>query len=1307
MGIPMTCPLPQKLQQLIDETLPDDQQPAVQAHLETCPACQKKVEQLAAGAVTWDKAADILGDKPNPAETALIDAVEKLQDTPTSAIDTPTGPVERPKDEDLSFLQPSQKANSIGRLDKYEILSVVGKGGFGIVLKAFDEELHRVVAIKVLLPHLAANGAARKRFVREARAAAAIMHENVAAIHAVSEKEAKVPYLVMQFISGQTLGEKIDKAGPLGVKEVLRIGMQIAEGLAAANKHEGLVHRDIKPANILLENGVERVKISDFGLARSADDASVTQSGTVAGTPMYMSPEQANGEALDHRSDLFSLGSVLYVMCTGRPPFRATSTMAVMKRVCEDTPTPVQEVNPEIPDWLSDVITKLHAKKPGDRFQTAKEVAELLGQRLADVQAGRAIERALHVGGGSEPLTPPTYMGASQTDKNVWTQVFEGTDYRRRLIQLALLFATSLPALLIILAASRGSIVILPGEAVGAIVVLIAAGVFHVLWSIGFLIASVRVKNRWRVSYKGRMLELEFTVFGSERLYLDGELLARCGAGFAFQELQAAIPAGPGAGDKIRVLGHFGFFTPTCRLYASEGSPPTLAIIPSTWGRVRQRARPLAYAASIILPIALFIWFSVDQRQGYISLKTDVPDLVVLLDDQILRSGEGPDPEMSWNGKFKPLRTGQHTLRATKRGKVVFEQSFDLAFGETREFDLTRAALGEFVPVFGGPGWKKLYDGSFNGWKPTGTFETGPNELLLFPGSNFETIDTMPRNFHLRMEVNVLHGRGFVRFHAKPRTPGPDMPPPSDGWSLALAEDAAGNVLAELGAAPRPDRLHPRGEFDRLLLEKETADEHSKVVVIAKRSEWFYLEIIAKDQSTELLVNGQKTMTIKHPENVPSAGVLNLLTLGERDIPGGGKIAFRNVEIKDLTPPKEEPAWVKLFNGKDLTGWTGDYHKCWHVKDGLLTAEVPGKYSPIYPIHPASDHFHLQLEGKLGADSTMKIGFHASRMSTKARFGGSRLYRETVFDLTNQSFGLSRAEGDGVIESVRKTLADVKKPLAAPDKEFILELIVEGPKIRVLMNGASQIECTDPDWRQPDIWDLLQIMCWHPAAYKAGATPTLTIKKIELKELRPFVRFAHGASIAGWGQVIDPTGTCQVFRAADELAIYVPTGQYQLTTPKNMDAPRVMRDVKGDFSAQVTVLPFETKYGERVGAGLVVWKDREHFVRLVRERNEFGRKVLSVSVYREGKLETRKDFEFKSEEPIWLRVERRDGRLRFMYSTEEEWNEGPLAADEPWRGELKVGVCASNTTTATVNAPHPWYRFRDLQIKELPPEKKQ
>src|SRR5262249_11904490 len=157
----------------------------------------------------------------------------------------------------------------------------------------------------------------------------------------------------------------------------VRIGHQAASGLAAAHA-QGLIHRDIKPANLLLENGLAKVKITDFGLARTADDVGLTQQGTVAGTPEYMAPEQARGEAVDHRADLFSLGSVLYACCTGRPPFRGSSAVAVLRRVSDQAPLPVRAVNPEVPAWLEGLIARLLAKAPADRFQNAAEVAALL-----------------------------------------------------------------------------------------------------------------------------------------------------------------------------------------------------------------------------------------------------------------------------------------------------------------------------------------------------------------------------------------------------------------------------------------------------------------------------------------------------------------------------------------------------------------------------------------------------------------------------------------------------------------------------------------------------------------------------------------------------------------------------------------------------------------------------------------------------------------------------------------------------------------------------------------------------------------
>jgi WD40 repeat protein len=286
--------------------------------------------------------------------------------------------------DDLGFLTASEKPGVLGRLDHYDVLEVVGRGGMGVVLKAFDGRLHRVVAIKVMAAQLATSATARVRFAREAQAAAAVSHDHIVTIHAVEEVQ-PLPYFVMQYVAGLSLHQRIERDGPLELAEILRIGMQTASGLAAAHA-QGLVHRDIKPANILLENGVERVKITDFGLARAAAEASLTHSGVVSGTPQYMSPEQAEGKPIDQRTDLFSLGSVLYAMCTGRAPFRASGAMAVLKRVCEEHPSPIRESRPRIPVWLVDIIDRLQAKEPAKRFQSASEVAVLLAQHLAHVQ---------------------------------------------------------------------------------------------------------------------------------------------------------------------------------------------------------------------------------------------------------------------------------------------------------------------------------------------------------------------------------------------------------------------------------------------------------------------------------------------------------------------------------------------------------------------------------------------------------------------------------------------------------------------------------------------------------------------------------------------------------------------------------------------------------------------------------------------------------------------------------------------------------------------------------------------------------
>ena len=376
------------LRRLLDETLPEPLASEVAEHVADCADCRADMELLAGKPQWWSQTcSDVKAILADP--QAYLSSGDDLAGL--SSAERKTGNRSHDFSDEsfasdfaVDFLEPSDNPAALGRLGEYEIVEVIGRGGMGIVLKGFQKELNRFVAVKVLAPHLSLSAAARRRFAREAQATAAIVNPHVMAIHAVAAN-AKLPYLVMPFVACESLQQRLDRQGPLDVKDLLRIGLQAASGLAAAHA-QGLVHRDVKPANILLETSVERVMLTDFGLARAVDDATLTRTGIIAGTPQYMSPEQANGDAVDPRSDLFSLGSVLYAMCTARPPFRADSTFGVLRRIRETSPRPIREINADIPEWLERIVMKLLSKSPDDRIASATQTATLLEQCLAHVQ---------------------------------------------------------------------------------------------------------------------------------------------------------------------------------------------------------------------------------------------------------------------------------------------------------------------------------------------------------------------------------------------------------------------------------------------------------------------------------------------------------------------------------------------------------------------------------------------------------------------------------------------------------------------------------------------------------------------------------------------------------------------------------------------------------------------------------------------------------------------------------------------------------------------------------------------------------
>lgn len=370
------CPMDQ-LQNYVDDSLSQAESESLIEHLDSCAECRDRISSLAGSAQDWAVAKEALS-------TSQRSATKLASESPVSShggrFDASLI---------LRTIAPSDDPRSAGRIGPFEITGIVGTGGMGVVLKAREPALDRFVAIKMLSPHLASSTSARQRFAREARAAAAVIHDNVIAIYQVAHFN-DVPYLVMPYLADPSLQQRIDDEGRLDIESTLSIGMQIAKGLSAAHS-QGLVHRDVKPANVLLSKGTERAVITDFGLARAADDASLTRAGALAGTPHYMSPEQARGQRLDSRSDLFSLGSVLFTMLAGHPPISGDVGSETILRIAKGNVPSLSNLDTPTPDWLIRLVDWLHEDDPRRRPKSADEVARLLEQCLTHHRQPRQV----------------------------------------------------------------------------------------------------------------------------------------------------------------------------------------------------------------------------------------------------------------------------------------------------------------------------------------------------------------------------------------------------------------------------------------------------------------------------------------------------------------------------------------------------------------------------------------------------------------------------------------------------------------------------------------------------------------------------------------------------------------------------------------------------------------------------------------------------------------------------------------------------------------------------------------------------
>ena len=394
-----TCPDDETLQNLLLGRLSVPEFESWESHLLACENCARRASSLN-GVDSFTKA--IKSPSKLELEPASVEALVKrgLQifeetraqssdETAEFEGDTATGDHSSKTESSdaapsLSFLDAAHDASELGRLGGYRILRLLGQGGMGMVFLAEEEALHRQVALKVMSPSLSGNESARLRFLREARAMAAVVNDHIVPIHQVGEHN-QIPFLAMPLLEGESLGDCLKREGKLSLAQACSLGKEIASGLAAAHAG-GLIHRDIKPDNIWLEAPSGRVKILDFGLARAQEDNELTQSGTVMGTPKYMSPEQAEGHEVDQRSDLFSLGSVLYHSIAGQTPFRGKSLAATLVSVISTEPSPLTQMREDTPAELSELVSKLMSKNVDARPTSAESVVAdfaRLEERLA------------------------------------------------------------------------------------------------------------------------------------------------------------------------------------------------------------------------------------------------------------------------------------------------------------------------------------------------------------------------------------------------------------------------------------------------------------------------------------------------------------------------------------------------------------------------------------------------------------------------------------------------------------------------------------------------------------------------------------------------------------------------------------------------------------------------------------------------------------------------------------------------------------------------------------------------------------
>jgi serine/threonine protein kinase len=935
-----------------------------------------------------------------------------------------------PSKELFDFLAPPQDPDELGRLGPYRILKVLGSGGMGVVYQAEDPGLKRKVALKAMLPGLAASESARKRFVREAQTAAAIEHDHIVHIYQVGEDRG-VPYMAMQFLKGEALDDRLKRMGKMPVAEVVRIGREAALGLAAAHA-AGLIHRDIKPANLWLEGepGASatggRVKILDFGLARAAqDDAKLTQSGAIIGTPAYMAPEQANALPVDGRTDLFSLGCVLYRLCTGVLPFQGKDTLSTLMAVAMVEPHPPRAVNPAIPKKLSDLVMQLLAKEPENRPASAQQVAVLLaGIDTSEKQVEPAtvpLPRPRKVavsfdfaaaGPGREKVAPAKGPRGSRSGRPAW------------LLPLAiggpavLLVAV---VLVVILSGSRGrpssptdkeiakkkpsfkepppKPVDVPGLFNGEDLAGWEGLMAHWTYKDGALIGSTLPTglkfNTFLCSKKEfGDFELEFQV------RLQGE---KANSGVQIRSKIADRNVFSVAGPQADMgTGFWG------SLYGEQSG----GMIKKAADATQQSVKENDFNDYYIKCAGKHVTIKVN---GVVTVDDDFPTIA---DRGILAwqlHAGGPMTATFRSMRFKEL--GPASPPVPPDAQVLFNGK-DLA-GWTRE------------------------DGSPARWKVQDGY------LEVSPGTgNIKTRQDFGPDFQLHAEFwlpLMADQKGQARANSGIFLQGRYEIQILDSFENEAGIRGCGALFGQI--APKPGAIRPPEQW-------QTYD----ITYHAPRV----------DGQRKAIAPGKLTV-IHNGLTVIEDGEFVAATLGALDqrvgAPGpivlqnhGAPVRFRNLWIKELQPAKVAEGFVPLFNGKDLTGWEKVGGGEWTVKDAILRATGGPENGGWLATQRDYENFELELEYRLAPKGNSGVFIHAWKEGNVS--GNQFLEIQLVDDQGYGTFG--KLNGTAAVFGVSPSVPAVQSIPGTWHKVFIR---IRGRHLEVSFDGKPVHNANLDDFR--------------------------------------------------------------------------------------------------------------------------------------------------------------------------------------------------------------------------------------------------